>query len=153
MNKVCPGHQEDWPEPGLAEHVVRARPEEGDGAVYSTAKEGPRRSVSFPCEGPDMSGEISKEISLLFSCHSSCGEFCLIKVFHPVTELAVFSDTTETKDPTYQNREASQDLTLVLTLESRQSIREPFRVLARTSLDVWPKKTVNSRDLNKPQRM
>ena len=65
----------------------------------------------------------------------------------------MFVDTTKTKDPTYQNREASQDLTLVLTLESRQNLREPCRVLARTSLDVWPKKTVNSRDLNKPQRM
>ena len=153
MNKVCPRHQEDWPEPDLAEHVVRARPEEGDCAVYSTAKEGPRRSVSFPCEGPDTCGEIRKEISLIFCCHSSCGKSGLVKTVIPVAKLAVFVDTTETKDPTYHNREASQDLTLVLTLESRQSIREPFRVLARTSVDVWPKKTVNSRDLNKPQRM
>ena len=77
---MCPRHQEEWPEPGLTEHVVRARPGEGgDTAVYSTPEEGPRRSVSFPCQGPDTSGEIRKEISLLFCCHSSCGKFCLVK--------------------------------------------------------------------------
>ena len=65
----------------------------------------------------------------------------------------MFVDTTETQDPTYHNREAAQDLTLVLTLESRQNIGEPFRVVARTNIDVWPKQTVNNRDLNKPQRM
>ena len=79
VNKVCPRHQQDYTDPGLAEHVVRARHDEEEGAVYSTAKEGPRRSVSFPCPGPDTAGEISKDISLVFCCHSSCGKFSLVK--------------------------------------------------------------------------
>ena len=52
-------------------------------------------------------------------------------------------------------KEAAQDLHLVITLEVIEVInnRAQMRVLARRSLDVWPKEAINKRDLDKPERM
>ena len=44
-------------------------------------------------------------------------------------------------------KDAAQDLELVVTVETGA------RVVARRSLAVWPKETVNKRDLRKPERM
>ena len=44
-------------------------------------------------------------------------------------------------------KDAAQDLELVVTVEAGA------RVVARRSLAVWPKETVNKRDLRKPERM
>ena len=52
-------------------------------------------------------------------------------------------------------KEAAQDLLLVITLEVVEMInnKPQMRVLARKSLDVWPKEAINKRDLDKPERM
>ena len=52
-------------------------------------------------------------------------------------------------------KEAAQDLQLVITLEVFEVInnKAQMRVLARRSLDVWPKEAINKRDLDKPERM
>ena len=44
-------------------------------------------------------------------------------------------------------KDAAQDLELVVTVEAGA------RLVARRSLAVWPKETVNKRDLRKPERM
>ena len=52
-------------------------------------------------------------------------------------------------------KEASQDLELVLTLEMILDMEEckGLVIVARTAIPVWPKETINNRDLSKPQRM
>ena len=52
-------------------------------------------------------------------------------------------------------KDAAQDLQLVLTVEAAEAGRGEAgaRVVARRSLAVWPKETVNKRDLRKPERM
>lgn len=52
-------------------------------------------------------------------------------------------------------KEAAQDLQLVITLEVFEVInnKAQMRVLARRSIDVWPKEAINKRDLDKPERM
>ena len=74
MNKVCSQHEEEC-EAILREHVVQAGHEERDDAVYSSAMEGPRRSVSFPCSAPNTEGQIRRDVRLVFRCNSSCGKF------------------------------------------------------------------------------
>ena len=61
-------------------------------------------------------------------------------------------DTTQTEHGNYQQKEVAGDLALVLTLETRTNLSDRL-VVARTSLGVWPKQALNSRDLKKPQRL
>ena len=50
-------------------------------------------------------------------------------------------------------KEAAQDLQLVISLEVLDASSAQMKILARRSLDVWPKEAINTRDLNKPERM
>ena len=59
--------------------MVQARHDLEDEAVYSTEREGPRRSVSFLCQPPDEAGLLSRDISLVFRCNSSCGKFAAVR--------------------------------------------------------------------------
>ena len=63
--------------------------------------------------------------------------------------------TFDGKDVVSKGKEASQDMELVLTLEMILDSEEceGTVILARTAIPVWPKETVQGRDLNKPQRM
>ena len=55
----------------------------------------------------------------------------------------------------FLNKEASQDLELVLTLEMILDTEEceGLVILARNAIPVWPKESIQARDLIKPQRM
>ena len=78
------------------------------------------------------------------------------------TKFAVTTKGSEIKASEAKNgekkekaKEAAQDLQLVITLEVFEVInnKAQMRVLARRSLDVWPKEAINKRDLDKPARM
>ena len=60
---------------------------------------------------------------------------------------SVTSESADIQSSPEKAKDAAQDLELVVTVEAGA------RVVARRSLAVWPKETVNKRDLRKQERM
>ena len=123
VDQVCEKHREKMCSPADRVHVLQAAPGSPD---WYYDDEGPRKSLCFEIGIPN-SGFLATTIGLKCVCNDTC---------------------VTTMDPSFTATEASRDLMLVLTLESKT-----FKmVVARRSLMVWPKAAICDRDMRKLQR-
>ena len=123
VDQVCEKHREKMCSSADRVHVLQAAPGSPD---WYYDDEGPRKSLCFEIGIPN-SGFLATTIGLKCVCNDTC---------------------VTTMDPSFTATEASRDLMLVLTLESKT-----FRmVVARRSLMVWPKAAICDRDMRKLQR-
>ena len=123
INQVCHKHINDT-EPYLQSHVLQTSTNPNL-CWYDSS--GIRKSVCFWLYNNDKQNALEALLSLKFVCLSTCN----------VTRNYPLSP------------ERGREWFLVLTAESKKC----QRIFARSILNVWPKSTINTRDMYKPRRM
>jgi len=152
VNTICRQHKANCDDPATVDNVLQ--PPTGydiNTVSYSTPEQGVRRSLEFQLRPDDLDKDtntVTKNIAMRFRCNASC-------VTTTSSEIKASEAKSGEKEKKETAKEAAQDLLLVITLEVVEMIhnKPQMRVLARKSLDVWPKEAINKRDLDKPERM
>jgi len=152
VNTICRQHAANCDDPAAVDNVLQ--PPTGfdlNTVSYSTPEQGARRSLEFQLRPEDLDKDnntMTRNIALRFRCNASC-------VTTKGSEIKTSEAKKGEKEKKETAKEAAQDLQLILSLEVLEVInnKAQMRILARRSLDVWPKEAINPRDLNKPKRM
>ena len=124
VERVCEKHEAEMDQDNISQVLQGGNEHLGN---WQFGKTGPRRSVEFKVGTTCMLGKLQGNISLRIMCNDAC----------------ITSNRTE------QQPEASREMLIILTVESRKH----DVILARRSIDVWSKSRIVTRDLAKPSRL
>jgi len=124
VDTVCKLHQK---ENCIADNDNVLQPTAGQDGMWFYSNEGPRKSLCFEAGSPDPNGSLTCVISMRSACNGTCN-----------------TCTDETFKPTMRSR----DLLLIITLEDKST----STILARRSINLWPKSVIRESDLDKGVR-
>ena len=129
VQEVCHHH---CSETSNFQHVLQASPLCIVKCWYThPGTNGPRAGVTFAADPPNHKGEIQLDVSLRFLCTSGC---------------------RTTHHPDFIHIQDAEQMSIIFTLEVQDYKQADMRVLARRSLDVWPKNSITVIDLMKKER-